>query len=774
MPALYCAAYQIPATAASKMMFMPGGLQVITPFGGGIGQPISVVVDAAGAAALEAQRAALLAKGKRPYFDFEHEDSGASFWPESFFWSNTPAPGIYAKGEWTARGKAGVEGKEWRQFSPVFHVDDKRAAQSHIVCNPSAKPNMGGLVNDPAFSNISPLWAKNASGAHPATNNNDMDPKQLEALQAKNTELTNEIAKLNGELTAIKAKGENTEFIAAKIELKETQLRETALNLANAALVAKNATAEAEILANRQANAKAAVQTAVERGAIAAKDADTIAQWEKDITADPSRAALLAKMQGAPAITSQRITTSGGTVITAESPNNVIKAFGAIIAKNAAIPLTQETAREKGRLAREAAALFAKDIQPNRVLDGMGIDEAIKAADFSDAAGNVGLLSGTLVIQRSLALMKFKYPLLSSITSDFSDAPGLLNQTENTRIVLSPAVQTYSTTLGTDGRPAGWSTASPALAVDVPVTLDTYYGVPLVFGIATLSSTLRDLFGEAAPMALYALGGAFVNKLIALMTPANFNAYKGITDTGGATTNNSANVTVQDSTLCYPGQIISGTGIPANSLVVSITNSTTIVISKKATATGSSLTLTFGTGHVPTTYTTYAKALADFSTASYGDLKAAFSQNEVPQEDRWAMLNSSYYGKLSMDPIFNFYAAMQKPELLTKGILPQVQGFESIDAPFLPSPVSGNSYTVGFAGHKAALVIKTRLPQQLSQSFAAAAPGSVTTVTDPNTGISVSLVQFWNLLTNAYEWRPEVMVGAAVGDRRAGLVISSQ
>jgi hypothetical protein len=772
--ALLCAAaHALSATATGEMMFMPAGLQSITPFAGGIGSPIEVMVDRAGAVALESQRAALEAKGRRPYFDFEHNDEGACFWPSAFMWADAPVPGIYARGEWTAPGKAGVEGKTWRQFSPVFHVDNKRAKPARIVCNPDAKPNMGGLVNDPAFSNISPLWAKNAGGAHPAPNQHTdtMDPKTLEALQAKNTELTNEIARLKGEQTAIKAKNENDEFIAARIELKETQLRETALTIANAELKAKSGDQEKEITAQREANAKAAVKAAVDRGAIAAKDAETIAAWEKDITADPGRAALLAKMQGSPALESKRITSPNGSAsVTAEAPNNVIRAYGAILAKNAALPLSHETAREKARLAAEAAALFAKDIAGNLTISGMNLDDAIKAADYSDAVGGVGLLSGSLVMQQSLAQMGYEYPILSAITTDFSAEPGELNQTANTRIVLTPAVQTYSTTLGTDGRPAGWSTASAAQSVDVPVTLDSYYGVPIVFGIGTLAATLRNLFAEQAPLALYALGGAFVSKLTALMTSANFNAYAGTSLTGGATTSGSKNITFDSSAAVYPGQHITGTGVPANTFIASVTSATAAVMTQKASATGSSLTFTVGNSKVPTTYTTYAKALADFSTACYADLKAAFSTHEVPQQNRFALLASTYYGKLSQDPIFNMFAAMQNPELITKGRLPEVQGFTSIDAPYFPTA----NYGVGFAGHKSALVIKSRLPQQLSQSFAASAPGNISTVTDPVSGLSVSLVQFWNLQTNAYEWRPEVMVGASAGDRRCGLLLTSQ
>jgi hypothetical protein len=765
--ALLCAAaHELPATAGPVVMFMPGGMQTITPFAGGIGSPIEVMVDASGAGALNQQLTSLAAKGRKPYFDFEHEDAGASFWPAEFFWSETPKPGIYARGEWTADGQAGVEGKRWRQFSPVFHVDNKAARPARIVCNPSAKPNMGGLVNDPAFSNILPLWAKNATGAHSGNHTNTyMDPEQLKALQDKIKELETEIATLKG-------KGQTDEVSAARVECKEAQLKLAQAELENSELKAKNAKADTEIQAGRAAAADAAVNDAIARGAIAAKDDATIKAWRDDIIADPARAALLAKMGGNQAVGAPRVTSSApsGVAVTQDSPNNVIKAFGAVVAKNAALPLSAATAADKARLANEAAAIFAKDISGNPIITGMSLDDAIKAADYSDAAGGAGLLSGSLVMQKALATMGYEYPILNQVTTDFSGEPGELNQTANTRIVLTPAVQTYVTTLGSDGRPAGWSTASAAQAVDVPVTIDSYYGVPIVFGIGTIASTVRDLFGETAPLAMYALGGAIVSKLTALMTAANFNAYAGTSLAGGVTTSGSKTIAFDSSAAVYPGQHISGTGIPTNTFIASVTSATAAVMTQKATASGTGLTFTVGNSKVPTTYTTYAKALADFNSACYADLKAAFSTNEVPQNDRFCLLSSTYYGKLSQDPIFNMFAAMKSPELVTKGALPEVQGFKSIEAPYFPAA----SYGVGFAGHKAALVLKTRLPQQLSQSFAAAAPGNISTVTDPGTGISMSLVQFWNLQTNAYEWRPEIMVGAAAGDRRCGLLLTSQ
>ena len=144
----------------NEILFLPAGLHSIKPISGGIGKPIKVLVDSNAAAEVERQRAEITARtGKKVYFDFNHEDGPASFWPQFFVWRATD--GVIAKGEWTASGRRAKEGKDFRAFSPVFHVDDKHKNPSRVVCCEGARPNMGGLVNDPAFNNL-PLWAKNA------------------------------------------------------------------------------------------------------------------------------------------------------------------------------------------------------------------------------------------------------------------------------------------------------------------------------------------------------------------------------------------------------------------------------------------------------------------------------------------------------------------------------------------------------------------------------------------------------------------------------------
>lgn len=765
------ASIALPVTATGEMMYMPGGEQTITPIDGGIGQPIKVLVDKQGAAQLEAQRSALVARGSRPYFDFNHSDGPASFWPTEFFYRETPEPGIYCRGEWSASGKASVEGKEWRQFSPVFHVDNKRGTPAHIVCRDKAKPNMGGLVNDPAFHSILPLWAKAGAAStqqqqtqtQPNTVTN-MDEQQLAALN-------NRIQSLETELTSLKAK--NGSDNDAEIRAKNAELKAARAELAADAsakeadaLKAKNKVQADAIAARNKADAESAVKRAVERGAIAAKDDKTQTALVAKATDDPGFLAVIDAMQGNPAL-GGRITAGSGVRVTAEAPNTVMKEYAAILCRNAEIKLSHETHKAKGKLALEAAALFAKEIDGNVVISGMPMDEAIKAADNSNLS--VGLLAGTLVMQRALPLLQYEFPILGAITSDFSDEPGLFGQTQSTRIVLKPAVQTRSTGVDSAGRPLGWNTVSPAQMVDVPVTLDEHVGVPTVFGENILASTIRNLFAEQAPMAVYALGEYAVNKLANLFTATNYNAYAGTSATGGSTTSGSNSITVASTANMYPGQEISGTGIPTRTYVSAITSGTTANLTQAATATGSTLTFTLGGGRVPTTYATYVKALTGFSMADLGSIKAAFTTNMVPQDGRFALLNSSYWAKLAQDPNFNtFFAAMKKPEIITEGALPKLQGFNPMEAGWFPSA----NNLVGFAGHRAAAILKSRLPVDITSAVDAQVPGSVTTVSAPG-GISVLLVQYVSLREGYAEWRPEVMLGAAVGDRRAGLCITS-
>ena len=365
--------------------------------------------------------------------------------------------------------------------------------------------------------------------------------------------------------------------------------------------------------------------------------------------------------------------------------------------------LTEDLANEKRMAALECARFYKEELDPhfNDFAD-MPISEIMAATD----ADSLGTLAGTLVLQRSLPLFKYNYPVLSALYTDFSATPGLYNQTEDTHIVVVPAVEQFDPTTDTNGRPKGFVNVNPAQAIDAPVKLDTYIGVPIVFSQATISGTIRRLFDEQGPAAVYAMAKYYVNKITALFTPANYNAYAAVT----------------------------------------------------------------ADGKVPDAYPTLAVAQKNFSMDSIDTLEAIFDANEVPVNDRGILLSAKYHGQLRKDPRLGlFFAAMQKPDMVTEGRLPAMDGFMPHRAPWLPT----TNNLVGFAFQKAAAILKQRLPTDFTAALNVMIPGSVTTIVDPESGLSSLLVQRVDLQGNYAEWRAETLLGTAVGDKRGGLCLTA-
>jgi hypothetical protein len=373
--------------------------------------------------------------------------------------------------------------------------------------------------------------------------------------------------------------------------------------------------------------------------------------------------------------------------------------------------LDNQTLAQKRAVAMEAASFYRNEIDPhfNEFAD-IPMRE-IMGSDNADV--NLGTLTGTLVIQRSLPLFKFNFPILSTLYSDFSATAGVFNQTEVTRIVVVPAVQLYDGTAGIDGRPKGFANVQPAVTLDAPIKLDSYIGIPIVFSSGILAATIRRLFDEEGPAAVYAMAKYYVGKLTALLTPANFNSY--------------AEVSAPDAQ---------------------------------------------GVVKVPAAYPTYPISRKNFSMDAIDDIEAIFDQNEVPTQDRGILLNANYYGRLRSDPrLALFFAAVREPGIIEQGKLPaSLDGFVPVRAPWLPS----TNNLVGFAYQKAAILLKQRLPTDFTEALGVMIPGSVTTIVDPESGLSCLLVQYVNLQQNYAEWRLETLLGASVGDKRGGLAITSQ
>lgn len=499
------ASFNAPEKAAGQFMVMPGGTHEIHCSQGNRDVTATVLVDQAAAAALEAQRATLeKASAHKPYFDFDHNDQQASFWPTRFVWADQPAPGIYAQGTWSKAGKEAVEGQNYRAFSPKFHVDNVKNVPARIVSYAKASLNMGGLVNDPAFKSNLPLWAKQAGAYRHKTKVDQMTAEELAALHAK-------IKELEQEIEVLKAKS-STADVAESLVAKQHELEQANNQVEIEELRQHTKKLEDSLLAQRTKDADEELKKAVSRGAIAVKDIELQAKWKKQCIEDPDTfIPMLRAMRSSPALEGsarppqlQRLTIGADQAKVSRASNeNMLTGMVALCTKNGG-----EGNRERKReAAREFAALYASELIP-RLAEGDDIPLR--------AANTLGTLAATIASTRTLELLTLTFPILKAIASDFSDQIVSYGDTLKTRVVGIPTVQTYNTT-------TGWPTDSDVTTTDISITYDQFKGVPIKFLSHEITGTVRRLFDEIAPAQAYALGKDMVDFVYALITSAFTN-----------------------------------------------------------------------------------------------------------------------------------------------------------------------------------------------------------------------------------------------------------
>lgn len=437
------------------IMYMPAGTHTIHATQGGVPVERTVVVDRETAQRLAASLEAWRAMGKRPYVDLDHDHGGAAGWVEAFEWREEPRPGVYVKLDWSVRGLEAVAGRVYRYFSPSFYADDQEPAR--VIGAPLV---MGGLVNDPAFESIAPIWSKmnTANQAPPAQDAH----QELAAARAKLAELEEARAALEADK---RSTAEQLSAAQAAVEAAQKRIQEL----------------EAEIRAQREARAEAAVQAAIERGALPPAATELHAKWRRALLQDPTALELLEKL---PPV---RPEGTGRVQVIREDTATVLKAY-----EGARNPL------ERGRI-------YVREIRP-RIERGETLP--------LEAANTLGTLAGTLVVQRSLDLLKERYPLLGRISTDFSDEPVAYNQTVVTRTRTVPTAADYN--------PATGYATQDAQATDVSVTINIHKAVQVRFSANELAGTSRRLLDEWTEPIHAGLAKAIMDSVYALITAANY------------------------------------------------------------------------------------------------------------------------------------------------------------------------------------------------------------------------------------------------------------
>lgn len=474
------------ALQTGEIVWMPAGdhhINAATPSGPGFSGRVRV--DENGFRAVVASYDRSCAAGYKPWIDFNHDDAEAAGWVEGFSWD--PTRGIIAKVSWTPAGKQALEEKRFRSFSPAFMVEKNSGALRGIYERHAA----GGLVNAPAFGAAMPaLVAARLAGADSATtapvgstgNQADstitMNREQMLALLAS-LGVKHDANATDEQLVNLLAAYKPQEPAPAGVPTDD--------NKTNPALAKMQADIDA--IHARQAemakkDAEQIVQAAVDRGALKADDAAGRAFWVDSVLQDKEKAStVLASLPGkATAVPVVIPVQAGSSGITAQDqPLEVLR----VMAK-------EKDHRRQAAMFRDVRPIFARGENVGAVL----------------AANSLGSLAGTIVLNRSLDLLKVELPMLNGITTDFSAEAIKQGQQVTTRLRTVPTVTDYDPDTGYATSDVGTS--------DVSISINKHKAVQIAFGQSEIASTGRDLIGEQAEGISYALAKAFMADLMAL------------------------------------------------------------------------------------------------------------------------------------------------------------------------------------------------------------------------------------------------------------------
>ena len=140
---------------------------------------------------------------------------------------------------------------------------------------------------------------------------------------------------------------------------------------------------------------------------------------------------------------------------------------------------------------------------------------------------------------------------------------------------------------------------------------------------------------------------------------------------------------------------------------------------------------------------------------------AALGKRFVPPFGRFALLNADYYASLCDDltVVAQLYNAGQ--DTIKSGVLSNIHGFEVSE--YVALPDNGENL-VGFCGTVDSLVLATRIPDDPGEGNAVV---DIATVTDPKSGISMQVREWYDANMAQFKRTYTLMFGVAVAQAAA-------
>ncbi len=296
--------------APEDIQWMPPGRHRIVPFVDGEPREIEVTVDASLAERFNGHLQRLWAearagRGDEPFIDFNHADQEAAGQPLELYWAGEDprTGGIRARVRWSAAGKAAVEGRTFRRFSPQWFTDPETLEPLGVGVN------LGGLVNRAAFQAIAPVVAKHGHPSHATQPQVPMTEPELKPLII--AAVAAALAPFETRLAALEKPPATAQGADARLTEFDTRLKAV----------------ESQRQTDAVARAKAIVQAACAAGRISPQDTETIGFWEQTLQMNPAAEAQLAKLPVNPAFAQLTQAGAGGTSAAAAAAGTPAEQF---------------------------------------------------------------------------------------------------------------------------------------------------------------------------------------------------------------------------------------------------------------------------------------------------------------------------------------------------------------------------------------------------------------------------------------------------------------
>jgi len=355
--------------------------------------------------------------------------------------------------------------------------------------------------------------------------------------------------------------------------------------------------------------------------------------------------------------------------------------------------------------------------------------DMVRAADVSDPDSQLGTLATGLVLMRNLGFLVNQLGFLPYISTDLRNEPARFLQPIFTRYITPPTVATYIPGVG-------YTTDSTTINNNSAHETETSgTRTPSVPTTTDKTVTMDQNKAVEIDITLERLG----------MTMRNLFAEH------------------QGASLC------------------SLANEIASFVLKTAF----SSTWKDGAG---STYTGYAKALANFNITSMVGIKNQMTLNKIPNIGRFALLHSCWHDKLLEDGNLvlanTILAALNKDNsAFQTGDMPPLFGIKILESQLasavtgtitaITDPTSiGSVNQVGFVGNMSSLLFVSRIPQDYMTAIPnIPATAAIEIVTEPESGLSMLVVKFVDHTLGRVTQRCALMYGCGQGHPQTGFVI---